>query len=158
MQAAQPLGATCRGGGHAGQAFGEGLAGTSRGRAAELPSLNMQRDWAALPGQVAKTPLILAMDTAGRCAAARAGRCGRPWLGDDGDVVRSGQDLHNGQARRDQRQQTLGQGRLSTQEERSSHVLTRPRNDDQLHAKCGRTQNSLSQPAKSLIVSEPANA
>ena len=141
MQAAQALGAACRGGSDARQALGEGLPGAARSRAAEPPRLDAQGDGAALPGQVAKVALVTAVDTAGQSAAVRAGRCGRARLGDDGDAVRGGQDLDDGQARRGQGQQTLGQGRLPTQEECSSYVRTQTRNGDRLHGNCGRTQN-----------------
>ena len=31
------------------------------------------------------------------------------------------------------------------------YLLTRPRNDDQQHAKCGRTQYSIAEPRRSIL-------
>lgn len=70
--------------------------------------------------------LVSAADAAGRCAAIGAGRRGRPRLYDDGDTLRGGQDLDNGQTGRKQGQQTSGQGKPSTQEQCFPHVLTQP--------------------------------
>ena len=100
--------------------------------------MDAQSDWSALPGQVAKVALVAAVNAVGQCAAVGAGGCGSARLRNDDDAIKGGQDLHDGQARRGQGQQTLGQGGLSTQEGCSPHLLTQPRNGHRLHGKCGR--------------------
>jgi len=78
---------------------------------------------------LAQEPLVVAVDAARvRAAVGTHGCCGLQ-LGDDGDALGGGQDLHNGQARRDQGQEVLGQNWLSKKSLRSSYVLIRTRND-----------------------------
>src|SRR5215211_6941002 len=55
----------------------------------------------------------MAVDAAGRPPAGGASSHRRARGGDDGDAVGGRQDLHDGQARRDQRQKPFGHGRLS---------------------------------------------
>ena len=108
LQAAQPFGPARRDRCDARQALGKGLARAGRGEAAEPPRQDAQRHGPTLPGQVAEGAFVSAVDVLGRRATTRAeDRRGRR-RGENGDVVRSGQDLHDGQACRDQRQQVLG--------------------------------------------------
>jgi hypothetical protein len=109
VQAVEPLGAARGGGSDAGQALGEGQPLAGRNQAAEPACADAQYDGAPLPRQIMEAALVEAVDGRRRMAAPRAGRGGRARLGGDRDTVGRGQDLHNGQARRDQGQQTLGQ-------------------------------------------------
>jgi len=113
LQSAEPAGAPHPGGGHISQPFGEGLPWAGRVMTAEPARLDAQHHRAALPGQVAQGPLVAAVELARhRAAIGTGGRRGQR-LGEDGDAFGCGQDLHNGQARRDQGQEALGQRELS---------------------------------------------
>ena len=80
---------------------------------AEPARLDAQHHRAALPRQVAQGPFVMAVELARhRAAIGTGGRRGQR-LGENGDAFRGGQDLHNGQARRDQGQEALGQRELS---------------------------------------------
>ena len=81
--------------------------------AAEAASLDAQHHWATLPRQVAQGPFVTAVELARhRAATGTGGRCGKR-LGEDGNALGCGQDLNDGQACRDQWQETLGQRELS---------------------------------------------
>ena len=113
LQGAEPAGAPRAGGSDIPQAFGEGLPGAGRVEAAEPACLDAQHHRAALPGQVAQGALVMAVDAAGRPPAGGASSHRRARGGDDGDAVGGRQDLHDGQARREQGQDAFGQERLS---------------------------------------------
>ena len=111
----------------AGQALGEGLSRVRRVEAAEPARSHPQQHRAALPGQVAQGSLLIAVDATGLHPAIGTGGHRGPRVGDDGDMVEGGQDLHDGQARQDQGQGASGQKQLS-KELQPLHVLTPARN------------------------------
>jgi len=108
VQAAQPLGATCRDGGNTLQALGEGQPWAGRVGAAEPSCVDAQHHGMALPGEVAEPAVVTAVDAAGKTAALRADSGGSVRLSYDGDAVRGGQDLHDGQAWRGQAAERTG--------------------------------------------------
>ena len=143
LQAAQPLRPACGCRCNPGQAFGEGLADAAGVQAAEPPSLDLQRHWTALPGQVGKGALIAAMKPLGHLAAGRANGRRLMRAGGDDDVIGGGHDPHDGEAGRDQGQHARGQGRPSTW---GASLRAHP-NSQRQHGKCGRTQNSIAEPS-----------
>ncbi len=96
-----------------GQALGEDPARAIGARAAEPPCPHLDGDDAPRPGQVGQGAGVVAVDPAGKAAAERAGALGWRGRGDNGDAVGCGQNLHDRQTCRDQRQNTTGQRRKS---------------------------------------------
>ena len=113
LQTAEPAGPQRPDCSDVSQALSESPPRAGQDKAAEPARSDAQQHRAALPRQMAQGPLVVAVDVAGHGAA--VGACGRRGVrvGDNGDAVGCGKDLHDGQARRDQWQTVLGQGWLS---------------------------------------------
>ena len=128
LHVAQARGAACPGRPQLGQALGEDLPRATGGCAPEPPCPYLDSDDAPLPGQVSQRAGVAAVDLPGKAAAKRAGTLGQRGHGDNGDAVRRGQNLHDRQTCRDQRQQKTGQRGVSSLRKPPSHVVPgRPR-------------------------------
>lgn len=109
LPTAQPLGPACANPGNSRQAFGVGLAGTGRVKAAEAPCLDAQRyrsplspaDRQACGGIDCEAAQMIGRMWEGRRSLARGG------VDDDG--VRGRKDLVDGEPAKDQEQEALGQ-------------------------------------------------
>ena len=126
LDAAQTRGPACPRRHHVRQTFSEDPAGAAGRDTAEAPGTDLQRHGASLPRQVGQAAAVMAMNPAGNRTAERTGALRRRRRGDDGDTVGGGQNLHDGQACRDERQKAAGQSARSVLQSWWPHMEADP--------------------------------